>query len=1206
MKPFVFSDIERETLERVSVPLCAYEWAGWGFRLLAMSDGYAAMLGMMREEIVDGNGGLRVKVHPDDVASLESAKKSIVQHPGSIYPMTFRVQKRDGTYILVKAQARARKIEIPAEKNENKRLADDFADYDEESVKFDEHTIYYVTYSDATAEEEMRLSQERVKKRSSLLLEKVLATTQVAIFWKDAQRRFMGVNQAFLDYYGFPSAQVLLGKTDEDMGWNIEEEKFKQDEERVLRGETIKRAFGHCVSRGEVRDIVASKSPVYEDGRIVGLVGSFDDVTNERRSNSQNERLLHALDYVPAGLCLYECEGQSVRCLMMNRYFGTMTGITREALEKRPYDAILPFVLPQDRDIFRKSLQAIIADGKNFSCTVRIQRAFGGYAYVHVIGVRVRDGVADRIYLSFADVTKSRQLQAMRRAERVVMERALSMAHVLVWEFDMKTQTIHFMRSETADSMRESIHLPERIGPMPEAYLDWIGIKDRKKYIEHYRKVLLGESGTVDLHVHIPGSDNVRIERLTHVVLRDSQGKAYSAYGMSQNITEQKKLERMYLDEQKSLGSAAPKNLVARGHYNLTRNWVMEHSMRDERVLDIKTGSTYDLAVEAMLSTVVEDHKREKIAEMLDRQKLIARYHEGKRTFSMDFKHAKKGNFIFWAMISVSTYEIQSGDIEAFIYIYDVTLSLLRHEIITKLSELGYDDIGIIDYERGIIFAFDESLDDTEAIGRANDYEELLEASIEAHCPEEDKSEARAALSIEKLREKVRSYSESDKAAIYDYSYDYIDGNEMRRKRVQFCYLGKYTGMIFYCRSDITSPYKKGKEQMRRLEEALEAAERANESKTMFLASISHDMRTPLNGILGFTRLAIGSDDIVKQKDYLQKIMFSGSLLLSLVNDTLSLSRLESGKYVLQPEEVSWSELIDGVVVPISVSAQEKGADFVTLFDKPPMAKVRIDRLKFQEIILNLLSNAVKFTPRGGKITFKIEFFDVNDKTARGGCNTRITVRDTGVGVSAEFIPKIFEPFSQERNEKTQNIAGTGLGLAIVKRIIERMDGRVSVTSELDKGTEFVVELPIDFIDGATDGERFDEQEVDFIGKRVLLVEDNFLNTEIAKTLLEEKGITVDTAADGEIAVSMFRESPWNTYNVVLMDIRMPKMDGYQATREIRRLERPDAKKTPIIAMTADAYAEDIKRCIDVGMQDHIAKPIDPIKMFQSLAKWVK
>jgi CheY-like chemotaxis protein/anti-sigma regulatory factor (Ser/Thr protein kinase) len=260
-----------------------------------------------------------------------------------------------------------------------------------------------------------------------------------------------------------------------------------------------------------------------------------------------------------------------------------------------------------------------------------------------------------------------------------------------------------------------------------------------------------------------------------------------------------------------------------------------------------------------------------------------------------------------------------------------------------------------------------------------------------------------------------------------------------------------------------------------------------------------------------------------------------------------------------------------------------------------------VDKLKMQEVMLNLLSNAVKFTPEQGTVMF---LFEILEEPIQG-CNTRIVVQDTGIGVGHEFISKMFEPFMQEHNALTKNISGgTGLGLSIVKRIVDHMKGFIEVESEQGLGTKFTVLLPIEYRESDVQDNEIRIEDVEFEGQRLLLCEDNMLNMEIAKTLLEDKGFIVDCAEDGVEGLQKYKEAGPDAYAGILMDIRMPRMNGYEAVECIRALDREDAKKVPIIAMTADAYPEDIQHCHDAGMNAHIAKPIDPEDMFRVLAKW--
>ena len=374
----------------------------------------------------------------------------------------------------------------------------------------------------------------------------------------------------------------------------------------------------------------------------------------------------------------------------------------------------------------------------------------------------------------------------------------------------------------------------------------------------------------------------------------------------------------------------------------------------------------------------------------------------------------------------------------------------------------------------------------------------------------------------------------------------------------------------------------------------------ATAAKSEFLSNISHDMRTPLNGIIGYTDLALKSPEPEKRTDYLNKIRISGRFLLSLINDTLDISKIESGKFVLYPEPVECGELLQSIVVPVRQSAEAKGVRVVVDTSAMKGGYILADRLSLQKVILNLLSNAVKFTPEGGTVWLTVADLDPPEN----GCNARITVRDTGIGIGETFLPKLFEPFTQERAPESGEAMGTGLGLSIVKRIVTLMGGRVSASSEKGAGSRFDVLLPIrrleDYVPAQTDGVRRGDA---LSGCRALLCEDNAMNREIAVALLRELGMETVCAENGRKGVELFADAPAGAFDVVLMDLRMPEMDGYAAAAAIRALDRPDAG-VPIIAMSADAYEDDIRRCREAGMNGHVAKPVDPNALRTELEKF--
>ncbi len=382
-------------------------------------------------------------------------------------------------------------------------------------------------------------------------------------------------------------------------------------------------------------------------------------------------------------------------------------------------------------------------------------------------------------------------------------------------------------------------------------------------------------------------------------------------------------------------------------------------------------------------------------------------------------------------------------------------------------------------------------------------------------------------------------------------------------------------------------------EQMEKLNEqlrqALEKAESANQAKTVFLSNVSHDMRTPLNGILGITELALQTDDIEKIRGYLQKIMTAGSLLKDLINDTLELSRIGNGKKQLDYEVVEASSMLEHLITSIRPAAEQRGVNFHVDLPFAELGFVRIDRLKLSKVLLNLLSNAVKFTPKGGDVWLLGEVLSCDEHEAV----CRFTVRDNGVGMSKEFLPRMFTPFEQENALSVQGTQGTGLGLSIARELLMILGGTIAVESEKGKGTTFTVEVRFERAK-RNDGQKAAVPPICLDRRQILVCEDNELNREIVTTLLEMNNLQVIQAENGEQGVQRFIESPEYSIEAILMDIRMPVMDGLTAAAKIRQLARRDAARVPIIALSANAFQEDVEASRRVGMNAHLTKPIEP------------
>lgn len=403
--------------------------------------------------------------------------------------------------------------------------------------------------------------------------------------------------------------------------------------------------------------------------------------------------------------------------------------------------------------------------------------------------------------------------------------------------------------------------------------------------------------------------------------------------------------------------------------------------------------------------------------------------------------------------------------------------------------------------------------------------------------------------------------------------------------------------------------YQKSKaeeqKQKQLLMNAAEEADAANKAKSAFLLSMSHDIRTPMNAIIGFTNIALHQNMVSDIHDSLKKVQQSSNHLLSLLNDVLDFSRIESGKVTISPEPVDITQLTDNVQAIMNGLLYNRDLQFEVHRESLKNPYVLADVVRIREVLVNLLGNAVKFTKDGGEITLDISSYPGADEKH---IITRYVVRDNGIGMSEEFQKKLFDPFSQEddANARTQ-YKGTGLGMAITKKYVDMMGGSIAVESKKGVGATFTVEIPLELPEQVIPSEQKQHLHRDLTGIHVLMAEDNDLNAELATIMLEDAGMIVTRASDGKEVVDLFKNNPRGTYDLILMDIMMPNMDGHQAAKAIRALgiERSDAVTIPIIALSANAFIDDIQESLDSGMNDHISKPINIEELIDTITKYI-
>lgn len=585
-----------------------------------------------------------------------------------------------------------------------------------------------------------------------------------------------------------------------------------------------------------------------------------------------------------------------------------------------------------------------------------------------------------------------------------------------------------------------------------------------------------------------------------------------------------------------------------------------------------------------------------------DREYLLECFSKGTTVITFDYEAKTISGKGTWLRRSISMIQNKDGDVIAYTKVKDISDLIAqqkREDAYLRALATEYDSIAIIGF--GKVKDSDKvqvhsrltgtmaSLIDEETANELN-YSKKLDLMIRFVHPDD-----REQFHSNTRRERIIESFDENKTHVVDFRILKKDGSYLY---YQLCFValrdedGKPVGMIAGMRS-IDDEIKKELGVRQELEKAKIAAEAANEAKSTFLFNMSHDIRTPMNAIIGFTDIAEKNiDNKARVIESLGKVRLSSSHLLQLVNDVLDMSRIEAGTVKIEEEPVFIDTTKDNLFSLLNGSAEAKSITFTSdIDDSITHHWIYADRLHVMRVLTNVISNSIKYTNPGGKIRLHAEELPCEKE---GYARLLYTISDTGIGMSEEFLSHVFEPFSRAESATKSGVVGTGLGMSITKSLVELMGGTIAIESRLGVGTTVRIEFtnriaePVAPVSTAQE-----EQSINLEGKKILLVEDNELNREIATMILEDKGIIIDTAEDGDIAVEKMRNATEGQYDLILMDVQMPRMNGYDATKAIRALPSSYASGIPIIAMTANAFEEDRHNAFVAGMNGHVAKPID-------------
>lgn len=609
--------------------------------------------------------------------------------------------------------------------------------------------------------------------------------------------------------------------------------------------------------------------------------------------------------------------------------------------------------------------------------------------------------------------------------------------------------------------------------------------------------------------------------------------------------------------------------------------------------------------IDYMASHVVVPRDREHYRKEIEPDNMIRRL-EKDGAYSFSFSIAEENGEVHTKRMMVSAIDLRLGRV--CLTRADITESVREQQGLLNMIAYTFDLASFLNLGTGklILYTRQTVLENLPPY-LIEDYAAAVDNFMEQYGVKAENEEARRQFQIETILHKLE-----EKPGGYDFIISYVEDGAIRYKQINVLWGDENHRIVCLVRADVTDMLMEERRNKKELEEALVLAREASQAKSNFLSSMSHDIRTPMNAIMGMTTLAkVSLGDRSRMEDCLNKIMVSSRHLLSLINDVLDMSKIEHSKITLNRARISISQVTDGITAILEPQAEMEGIHFCCQTGDIKHRWFYGDELRINQILINIIGNAIKFTPKGGEVCLRGE--EMKPLNGSSWVRYRFTVRDTGIGMSEEFMAHIFEPFIRSQDSIADRIEGTGLGLSITKGLVELMNGAIAVKSREGEGTTFTVELELEL---AKDGEEHEgaqrlqraqepkEEEAAgngnddwgrsiFEGRRFLLAEDNQINAEIVVQLLSLRGAEVVVRPDGIQAVEAFETSEPGTYDAVLMDIQMPGMNGYEAAAAIRRLARPDAGTIPVIAMTANAFSEDVQAALTAGMNAHVAKPID-------------
>lgn len=922
------------------------------------------------------------------------------------------------------------------------------------------------------------------------------------------------------------------------------------------------------------------------------------DTTEEKKRQDElkfsRETLDIVVDNLPVGLGVCTIRGEKAFGNVINQKLTDLLGFRAEDFFEGGRE-MLSQVHPQDAEkVFEIMSHCGIPGSSQIDFRFLREGETQYRWYQLMMKTILRDGAAI-VFVCLFDRSAEKYAGEQALKSRQMYRAAAQGSKLIVWEYDAATHRIEMMM-DNAYTKETCLRLgiPQKIENGPQTLSALVAEKDRSAFLEMYRKIDVGQQEAC-CEFELQAAKEKVIWNVVCTAVRDENDGLMTVCGIGRDVTAQRFEQDRFRREFQQLLSVNPEAIGSFRH-NITRNLTEDGQGVFSAQFGKAASGTVDRHVAALASLMIREEDRKNFLAVFGRQQLLKSFSEGKTQEIFEYPLRLPDGCCHWVRGTLNMlHNPTTGDIEAVTYAADVTEIRKREEIARRVCEDEFDYVGII-YTHTQEFEFYNKKPEIQkpALHERVPYEACLDYVCDCFAAPEERRHMREITALDTilavLKEKGR----------YETSYIRTEGESASRRQLRYAWLDEPSGEILVVRTDVTAAYAQEQRQLAMVRDALRQAEKANAAKTDFLARMSHDLRTPLSGVIGLSRLAM--EEKLPQaeiKRYLAEINRSGEYLLGIINDILDMSKIESKRLELHPEPLVFEEFCATLRNVIGLQCAQKYQMFEIVGPEGEFVdRILVDKTRFIQIFVNLLTNAVKYTQEYGRIRLKIEELAQSEDYAK----VRFTIWDNGIGMSPEFAARAFDPFERERDDDQ---GGTGLGLAIVKNLVELMGGSIHIESRYGLGTAVILEMELQRLPGESAApQNLDENALQ--GRRILICEDNDINAEIAVRLLRRHGAQTERAANGRIGVEKFKASTVGAYDAVLMDMRMPVMDGLTAAKTIRGLDWLDAKTIPIIALTANAFEEDRESCIRAGMNAHLSKPIKPAALYDTLAKEIE